>query len=296
MGKKIKVGLIGIGNCFSGLIQGIEFYAQNPSQSLTGIIHEKLRDYGIHDIEFVCGFDVGENKFQAQNNLYAQIRKVTLDIYSTHWAFCCLYSLEVLSHDEQNISVKIKGVPLQYTNALRRICLNGVPVFAIDTIDVITNTSVLADEGIAHRLGLIPLKTDLSEFGKISEINTDDSSNKVLLTLDAGKSEQTRTVFSGDLHSEDSYVKPTSDTIPIVDLAPDQEIKFEAYAKLGIGVNHAKWNSSNIATLVEGKSDDERILSIESTGALSPEQILLAGIEQLGLNLSVFKDIIQQTS
>ena len=207
-----------------------------------------------------------------------------------------MYSLEVLSHDEQNISVKIKGVPLQYTNALRRICLNGVPVFAIDTIDVITNTSVLADEGIAHRLGLIPLKTDLSEFGKISELNTDDSSNKVLLTLDAGKSEQTRTVFSGDLHSEDSYVKPTSDTIPIVDLAPDQEIKFEAYAKLGIGVNHAKWNSSNIATLVEGKSDDERILSIESTGALSPEQILLAGIEQLGLNLSVFKDIIQQTS
>ena len=44
MGKKIKVGLIGIGNCFSGLIQGIEFYAQNPSQSITGIIHEKLRD------------------------------------------------------------------------------------------------------------------------------------------------------------------------------------------------------------------------------------------------------------
>ena len=37
MGKKIKVGLIGIGNCFSGLIQGIEFYAQNPSQSITGI-------------------------------------------------------------------------------------------------------------------------------------------------------------------------------------------------------------------------------------------------------------------
>ena len=86
------------------------------------------------------------------------------------------------------------------------------------------------------------------------------------------------------------------DGLTLIVYAPDQEIKFEAYAKLGIGVNHAKWNSSNIATLVEGKSDDERILSIESTGALSPEQILLAGIEQLGLNLSVFKDIIQQTS
>jgi len=62
MVEKIKVGLVGIGNCFSGLIQGIEYYSKNPSQKVIGIIHEKLRDYGIHDIEFVCGFDVGENK------------------------------------------------------------------------------------------------------------------------------------------------------------------------------------------------------------------------------------------
>ncbi|MDH3611407.1 MAG: inositol-3-phosphate synthase [Nitrosopumilus sp.] len=62
MSGKIKVGLVGIGNCFSGLIQGIEFYKQNPSQEVTGIIHDKLAGYGIHDVEFVCGFDVGENK------------------------------------------------------------------------------------------------------------------------------------------------------------------------------------------------------------------------------------------
>ena len=59
---KIKVALVGIGNCFSGLIQGIEYYRQNPSQQVTGIIHDKLRDYGIYDIDFVAGFDVGENK------------------------------------------------------------------------------------------------------------------------------------------------------------------------------------------------------------------------------------------
>ena len=59
---RIKVGLVGIGNCFSGLIQGIEYYRQNPSQQVIGIIHDKLAGYGIHDIDFVCGFDVGENK------------------------------------------------------------------------------------------------------------------------------------------------------------------------------------------------------------------------------------------
>tara|TARA_B100000745_G_scaffold68722_1_gene40944 strand:- start:148 stop:1245 length:1098 start_codon:yes stop_codon:yes gene_type:complete len=62
MVEKIKVALVGIGNCFSGLIQGIEYYKQNPSQEVIGIIHAKLRDYTIHDIDFVAGFDVGENK------------------------------------------------------------------------------------------------------------------------------------------------------------------------------------------------------------------------------------------
>jgi len=74
-----------------------------------------------------------------------------------------LSSLDVISKDSEKIAIKLKGVPLQYANALRRVCLNGVPVFAIDTVDIIQNTSVLPDEGLAHRLGLIPLKTDLRD-------------------------------------------------------------------------------------------------------------------------------------
>src|SRR3989344_5319426 len=62
MGKKIKVGLIGIGNCFSGLIQGIEYYTQNPSQEVICIMHNKIGDFSIHDLDFVVGFDVGDNK------------------------------------------------------------------------------------------------------------------------------------------------------------------------------------------------------------------------------------------
>jgi len=62
MPEKIKVALVGLGNCFSGLIQGIEYYRKNPSQEIIGIIHDKLKDYSIYDIDFVAGFDVGENK------------------------------------------------------------------------------------------------------------------------------------------------------------------------------------------------------------------------------------------
>lgn len=203
-------------------------------------------------------------------------------------------SLEVLSQDEQRISIKLKGIPLQYANALRRICLNGVPVFAIDTVDIVENTSVLADEGLAHRLGLIPLKTDLSEFKDLADIKTDDSTNRVMLTLDSGETNETRTVLSSELTSEDNFVKPISEKIPIVELAPGQRIKIEAYARLGRGLEHAKWNSSNISVLTETDKDDEKILTIESTGAINPAQIVLAGVEELSKRLGEFKEIVGQ--
>lgn len=62
MSEKIKCAVVGIGNCFAGLVQGIEYYRQNPTQQIIGIMHERIDGYAIHDIEFVCGFDVGENK------------------------------------------------------------------------------------------------------------------------------------------------------------------------------------------------------------------------------------------
>ena len=69
MPEKIKVALVGLGNCFSGLIQGIEYYSKNPSQKVTGIIHENLRDYTIHDIDFVAGVLDAFKKFYANAQL-----------------------------------------------------------------------------------------------------------------------------------------------------------------------------------------------------------------------------------
>ncbi len=196
------------------------------------------------------------------------------------------------------MSVKLKGVPLQYANALRRICLNGIPVFAIDTVDIIENSSVLPDEGLAHRLGLIPIKTDLSRFNEPSKCDcqseTGCSNCKVMMVLDSGDSDVTRTILSNELTSEDDSVKPTSDKIPIIQLAPGQRIKVECYARLGRGTEHAKWNSANISVLTETNKEDERVLTVESTGALKPEQIILAGVDELSNRLSEFKEIIGQ--
>ena len=194
-------------------------------------------------------------------------------------------TIQVLTSDEKKISIKLKGVTLQYANALRRICLNGVPIYAIDTVDMIENSSVLADEGITHRLGLIPLKTDLSR--------SDESDSRIMLTLDSGDDTETgRIVTSAELSSDDKVVKPSSDQIPIIHLAPGQKLKFEAYARLGRGTEHAKWNSSNIAVLLDTKKEDEHILTVETTGALKPREIILGGINELAERLEEFKEII----
>lgn len=196
------------------------------------------------------------------------------------------------------MSIKLKGIPLQYANALRRLCLNGVPVFAIDTVDIIENSSVLPDEGLAHRLGLVPIKTDLARFNEPTKCEcqseTGCSNCKVMLVLDSGDSDVSKTVFTDELTSEDDSVKPISEKIPIVQLAPGQKVKVECYARLGRGREHAKWNSSNIAILTETDKDDERILTVESTGALNPEEIILAGVEELGNGIAEFKNMIEQ--
>ena len=195
-------------------------------------------------------------------------------------------SLNIISQNDEKVSVKLKGVPLQYANALRRLCLNGVPIYAIDTVDVLENSSILADEGIAHRLGLIPIKTELSA------VQQNNESDKIMFTLDSGEIDETRTVLSGELKSQDDIIKPISDNIPIITLAPGQRLKIEAYARLGRGTEHAKWNSSNVSTLTESEKDDERVLTVETTGALEPQHIILSSVEELSRRLDEFKNLL----
>ncbi len=76
--EKIRCAVVGVGNCFAGLVQGIEYYKQHPEQKVIGIMHEKIGKYTIQDIEFVCSFDVAENKVGTPlaNALYEAPNKV----------------------------------------------------------------------------------------------------------------------------------------------------------------------------------------------------------------------------
>jgi DNA-directed RNA polymerase subunit D len=116
---------------------------------------------------------------------------------------------------------------------------------AIDEVVMIENSSILQDEIIAHRLGLTPLKTDLDSYNLPEECQCQSEFGcpqcRVTLTLDAEAKEGTRTVYSGEIVSENPEIIPVSDKIPIIKLAKNQKLKLEAYARLGRGMTHAKW-------------------------------------------------------
>jgi DNA-directed RNA polymerase subunit D len=180
-------------------------------------------------------------------------------------------SAEIVEKSNERVVVRFSNIPRQYVNSLRRLAISEVSTLAIDDVVVLENSSVMHDEAVAHRLGLIPLRTDPGRFVMPQE---------------------TVAVTSGELVSEDEMVKPVSKDIPIVVLAPNQKLKFEAYARLGVGKDHAKWQPTSAAVVKDGKNEDETILIVESNGALTAEEILLAAGERLFAKVKSFKQLV----
>ena len=206
-------------------------------------------------------------------------------------------SIDILQKEEERIVIKFSNVPRQYVNAIRRLSISEVPTLAIDDVVILDNSSVMHDEAIAHRLGLIPLRTDLSRFVMPHDCDCKStlgcSKCRVLLVLDSEASEKTKVVTSGELLSEDELVKPVSKDIPIIILAPSQKLKFEAYARLGVGKDHAKWQPTSAAIVKDGKDENESVLTIETNGALTAEEVVMAAIEKINLKIKSFNYTIQ---
>jgi len=157
--------------------------------------------------------------------------------------------IEVLEKDATNLRITIRDADVPLMNALRRIALAEVPAMAIDDVVMIENSSILQDEMIAHRLGLVPLKTDLDSYTLPEECDCKSEFGcpqcRVTLTLNAESTEGTRPVYSGELVSENLDVVPATEKIPIIKLAKGQKLKLEAYARLGKGKTHAKWQPTS---------------------------------------------------
>jgi len=190
--------------------------------------------------------------------------------------------IEILEKTDDYARFIVKGVNVPFANALRRIMLTEVPAMAIDELVILENSSMLNDEILAHRMGFIPLKTDLDSYNLPEECTCKSEFGcnlcRLTLTLEAEATEKTITVYSRDLKSENLDITPVSDRIPIVKLAPEQKIKLEAYARLGKGKDNAKWQPVSMSTykyLPQVKIDFERCNACAECVKLCPERVLI---------------------
>jgi len=193
-----------------------------------------------------------------------------------------MLKVKLIEDSAEKTALQLEGLDRTYANAIRRFCISEVPSMAIDDVVILDNSSVLYDEILSHRLGMIPLKTDLERYVLPEKCDCGNPLGcqkcRVLLVLDATAHDKPRTVFSGDLVSEDREIAPISASIPIVKLAQGQSVKLEAYARLGRGKEHAKWQPVTSSVLTEGKGDDSFILRVESSGSLPAKEIVIKAI------------------
>jgi len=160
--------------------------------------------------------------------------------------------LDILEKSEHRLVLVVEGISVEMLNAIRRIMLTEVPVMAIDEVIILKNDSPLYDEIISHRLGLIPLKTDLDVYKLPKECDCSGYGCplcQVSLTCEVtNTTNASLEIYSGDLKSNDPKIVPVNDFIPIVKIDKNDQIIIEAYAILGLGKDHAKWQAvSNVA-------------------------------------------------
>jgi len=139
------------------------------------------------------------------------------------------FDVEFIDHEDRDARFLVRGITPALANGIRRAMLADVPTLSIDTVRFIENSSVMFDEQLALRLGLIPLTTPEGEF---------DADDIVTLALDVSGP---GTAYSGDLVSADPMVEPADKNIPIIELKENQRLELEADAALGRGREHAKY-------------------------------------------------------
>ncbi|CCK68413.1 DNA-directed RNA polymerase core subunit RPC40 KNAG_0A07600 [Huiozyma naganishii CBS 8797] len=181
------------------------------------------------------------------------------------------FDIKISSMSEREANFDLVHIDTSVANAFRRIMISEVPSVAAEYVYVMNNTSVIQDEVLAHRIGMIPLKVDpdmltwidqsLSEEEKFTDENTVVLTLNVKCTrnLNAPKDctdpkilYKNSSVYARDLRFEpqgkqletfaDCPVVPSDPDILLAKLRPNQEISLRVHCILGIGSDHAKFS------------------------------------------------------
>lgn len=152
--------------------------------------------------------------------------------------------IRILEEKDYKMIFVLENISYSIANLLRRTLMNGVKTLAIEYIDVLENDSIIPDEILAHRLGLIPLKFPEKSLVSKNECSCNGKGCSNCTVEFKLKKEGPCTVYSSDLKCSDKSISPLYDNIIICRLKEGMKIELIAYARLGYGREHARWQAS----------------------------------------------------
>lgn len=163
-------------------------------------------------------------------------------------------AITIRNSERDHVNLVMKNVDLAVANSVRRTMLAEVPTLAIDLVEIDINTSVLADEFLSHRLGLIPLVSEgIENLSYSRDCTCDQYCNKCSVTLElAAKcdTDSTMNIYASDLAKfqngsqlGDPVIRDAHGKGPLIcKLRKHQELRITCIAKKGIAKEHAKWS------------------------------------------------------
>lgn len=152
--------------------------------------------------------------------------------------------VELIELREDRARFLLRGAKPAFANAIRRACLAEVPSLAIDEISIYDNTSVLFDEQLSLRLGLVPIKADdLSLYSVPEECDCGGAGCPACQVQMALTAEGPCIVHSGDLRFADPGVVVAFEKIPIAILGEGEKLMLEGIVTLNRGTAHVKWQA-----------------------------------------------------
>ncbi|MFH1055354.1 MAG: DNA-directed RNA polymerase subunit D [Candidatus Altiarchaeota archaeon] len=198
--------------------------------------------------------------------------------------------IKIANYEQEGNIAKfdISGIDVKTLNTFRRTIISAVPVMAIEHVTFYNNSSILNDEALGHRLGLIPISTDLKTYTMRSDCSCKEKGcGKCVckLTLDVTGP---KTVYSGELQTKDENIKPVHEKIPLGKLMVDQKIKLEADAILGLGSEHVKWQPGIASYEMKDKNTFQ--VTVESYGQLPVEELIKTAFEVVDAKIKEIKD------
>ena len=181
--------------------------------------------------------------------------------------------IKKLNSEENKVSFILSKSNSAFANTIRRIMMEEVPTLAIEDVHFIKNDSALYDEFVAHRLGLVVLKTDLKSMELKESCSCKDkgcAKCEIKFKLDK---EGPGMVYASDIKFNDKSVKAIYPKTPIVNLLKKQSLKIEGIAILGKGKEHMKWSPGLVYYRLYPEIKIEKCDRLEEVERICPKKV-----------------------